>query len=348
MESKIRIIGYDKLGCNGKDGRRYAWQYKNNKFLIESAAFDNKSKNISGDISGYTTSVSSGCILKLMGLECQFCRTGNKLPFVGNLSFYDIAKQNIVMVLLDMKDSERTGLSNNKREFAYMGQGEPGFNYTSLRLAIKLTNIVMKELNQKVHKHIVSTAGVLELIPALEEDILNNFFDSDISLHFSLHGLKQRDNIMPINSLYSSEEIIKRLRLFSQKTHSKICINVLLLNKFKSKKMKESYTTTLKDIEEMIKLTDTEHFRFNLSEYNDSVDIGVSSEFIPDLANEIYNFIKDKGYDVKKFFSFGKKEASACGLLGGNMPQIVANESIQEIEKEAEKYLDEAMKKINL
>ena len=59
----ISIVGYDILG-NGSEGLRYAWW--GDRFLpyVESAAFSNRSKGKCENISGYTTSVSSGCILK--------------------------------------------------------------------------------------------------------------------------------------------------------------------------------------------------------------------------------------------------------------------------------------------
>lgn len=68
------IVGYDILEDGGL---RYAWKDARFKKCIESAAFINRSKGKLEDICGYTTSVSSGCILRTQGNQCAFCRTGN-------------------------------------------------------------------------------------------------------------------------------------------------------------------------------------------------------------------------------------------------------------------------------
>lgn len=153
------IVGYDILEDGGL---RYAWKDARFKKCIESAAFINRSKGKLEDICGYTTSVSSGCILRTQGNQCAFCRTGNVLPFGGLLTYKEIAKQNIFMVLSDIYCEDHPELHNKKREFAYMGQGEPGYSYSQVRMAIELTNTVMRELNQQVYRHIFATCGIPE------------------------------------------------------------------------------------------------------------------------------------------------------------------------------------------
>lgn len=74
------IVGYDILEDGGL---RYAWKDARFKKCIESAAFINRSKGKLEDICGYTTSVSSGCILRTQGNQCAFCRTGNVLPWTA-------------------------------------------------------------------------------------------------------------------------------------------------------------------------------------------------------------------------------------------------------------------------
>lgn len=59
----LEIVGYDILGENKMEGIRYAWKEERYSRYIESAAFINKSKGKEENICGYTTSVSSGCIL---------------------------------------------------------------------------------------------------------------------------------------------------------------------------------------------------------------------------------------------------------------------------------------------
>ena len=64
------IVGYDILEDGGL---RYAWKDARFKKCIESAAFINRSKGKLEDICGYTTSVSSGCILRThKGISVHF------------------------------------------------------------------------------------------------------------------------------------------------------------------------------------------------------------------------------------------------------------------------------------
>lgn len=89
----LEIVGYDILGENKMEGIRYAWKEERYSRYIESAAFINKSKGKEENICGYTTSVSSGCILAAQRIPCSFCRTGKLLPFGGFLTYKEIAKQ---------------------------------------------------------------------------------------------------------------------------------------------------------------------------------------------------------------------------------------------------------------
>ncbi|MEG0836220.1 MAG: hypothetical protein RR413_12340, partial [Christensenellaceae bacterium] len=105
--SQLALRGYDLLGENGQDGVRYAWKFLNHSSLVESAAFAQRSKICMDRVCGYTTSVSAGCILRQFKQNCKFCRTGSLLPFAGLLSAFDIAKQNVFMVLSDIKKNNR-------------------------------------------------------------------------------------------------------------------------------------------------------------------------------------------------------------------------------------------------
>lgn len=186
--ANFTLIGYDVLGTNQHEGIRYAWKHSSAVSLVESAAFTQHSKSSDNSVCGYTASVSSGCILNAKNLACKFCRTGTQLPFGGLLTASEIAKQNVFMVLSDMYCSDHEVIRTNAREFAYMGQGEPGFSYRQVRDAIRLTNIAMKELGQQVFRHIVATSGVPHMIRAYIEDLREDFFSSRTTMHFSLHG----------------------------------------------------------------------------------------------------------------------------------------------------------------
>ncbi len=344
---RIKLIGFDELGDLGKDGIRYAWKIDENKYVLESASFFNKTKNILSDISGYTTSVSLGCVLRHLGCSCKFCRTGNLLPFCGFLSAKEIAKQNIVMVLVDMHNNSHHNVITKKREFAYMGQGEPGYSYSQLRMAIKITDYVLNNiLNQDVYRHIIATSGIPEMLYAVESDLKNDFYDSRITIHYSLHAVKNRSLLMPIDKLYKFEDSVETLKNISNITKEKICLGVILFKNFKPKNITEEFSTDINTLKEILNLIDTDHFRFSFCEYNESMDVGMSKTFPTEEAEKINEYFKNNGYETKLFSSFGRNEQSACGMLAGKSPINIVPEKWKDFEILASNYIDEACKYI--
>lgn len=339
VKPHISLAGYDLLGNEGKDGVRYAWKCDMKSHMLESAAFQHRRKGLKEPISGYTASVSMGCILRPMGLACTFCRTGNLLPFSRSLSFSEIAKQNIVMVLTDMYCSTHEQLSKNKREFAYMGQGEPGFAYAQTRLAIELTNHVMRMLKQNVHRHVLATSGVPEMIEAYKNDIASNFYSEAVTLHFSLHATDNRTQIMPINSIYPYVSVLSSLEKVYDLTNEKPCIGILLFDHYSIGRGKEPYTNDLNTMHSIFKELNPEKVRLSLCEYNASADTGISSTYPQEVAQKVLRLAKDMGFETKLFFSYGQEESAACGMLGNKPPNCVASPKWIELERYADELL---------
>lgn len=337
MNFQICCIGYDKLGTNGKDGLRYAWKYKDRPYYVESAAFVQKSKlqNIS-NVSGYTTSVSAGCILRPMGLACRFCRTGMVLPFAGLLTAYDIAKQNVFMVLTDMYCADHPELKESAREFAYMGQGEPGYSYVQIKEAIKITDRVMRELGQNVYRHIVATSGVPEMIVAYKDDMKNHVFDSRVTMHYSLHATVDRGLIMPIDNRYPYSLVIDTLNDIIDITGEKPCVGIMLFRNFIPKGMTTAYSNDIIQMKNFANELNPEKVRVSLCEYNASDDTGVSEGWDFDESQSLKKVFESKGFEVKLFSSFGKEKNAACGTLGGKSPDNESSDKWKRLEKVAE------------
>jgi len=336
--SRINIAGYDLLGDKNKEGIRYAWKGDNCADYLESAAFINRRKVVDEGICGYTTSVSAGCILSSSNRQCSFCRTGNRLPFGGLLSYKDIVKQNVFMVLTDMYCSEHLNLALRQREFAYMGQGEPGYSYSQVRLAIELTNRIMKVLSQKVYRHIFATCGIPEAIYAYKEDVAN-FFTKPVTLHFSLHATDKREILMPIDLLYSYKDIIVALNQVYDSTGEKPCVGIILFQDFVPKYKNFSYTNTYQNVAKILSELNPEKCRISLCEYNGSSDIcswGICSE---EEAKKIVTLVNNMGFEVKFFSSFGKEKQTACGMLGGREPDRAISTKWFELEKETDKLI---------
>lgn len=338
-KSKISIVGYDLLGIDKTIGVRYAWKGIKCGNYIESAAFINRRKDIDEGICGYTTSVSAGCILSSIKSQCTFCRTGNVIPFGGRLSYWDIAKQNVFMVLADMYCSDHPELAHRQREFAYMGQGEPGYSYDQVRLAIELTNKVMNELNQKVYRHIFATCGVADSILAYKEDV-NKFFTRPVTLHFSLHATEQRDILMPINKSYSYKECIAALNEVYDVTGEKPCIGILLFQDFAPINGNWSYTNTYENIVKILSELNPEKCRISLCEYNGSEDVCSHGTYPKEQAEQLLKLAHGMGFEAKLFSSFGKEKQTACGLLGGKEPDNYISPAWQELEYETDKLLE--------
>lgn len=325
----ITCVGYDAL--NNEDGCRYAWKDKRFKFLLESAAFNNRTKGNIENISGYTTSVSAGCILRAQKMACAFCRTGNLLPFGGTLTYKEIAKQNIFMVLVDMYNDEYPELNNKHREFAYMGQGEPGYSYSQVRMAIELTNDVMKELGQKVHRHIFATAGIPESIDNYINDS-QRFFSERVTLHFSLHATLGRDLIMPINKLYDYTESLKQLNRVIDVTGEKPCIGIMLFNNFSPKGSNFEYSNSISNVMNILEILNPEKCRLSFCEYNPDEVLGSAEEYPEIEAIQLLNEARERGFEAKLFSSFGREKQTACGMLGGKKPEHIASRKWKELD----------------
>lgn len=345
MLSQLKLIGYDLIGNQGNEGIRIAWQYDKSNHIVESASFQTHRKDVNDGVCGYTTSVSAGCVLRAMGCPCMFCRTGQVLPFTSFLSATDIAKENILMVLSDIYCSDYPHLKKSLREFAYMGQGEPGFSYTQVRLAIEITNKVMKKLNQTVYRHIIATVGVPEMIYAIKQDILSHFYSERVTLHFSLHATKSRDKIMPINKKINYNEVLSAMNDFVHITGEKPCIGIMLFKNYENGN-DILYSNDIETIKHILNEIPPDKFRLSFCEFNGAYEIGNSQQFTCIESKEILNLSKELGFEAKLFSSFGKSELSACGLLGGQKPQNLLSDKLRGLEQQAETLINEAMQEI--
>lgn len=337
-------IGTSQLGRKHSDGTRYVWQLAQNAPYVESAAFTTRAKipvtDLDNSISAYTTSVSSGCALTAARVPCRFCRTGNTIRFLGHLSAEEIAVQNVFMVLSDIEKGNDNPVSSNIREFAYMGQGEPGFSYPQLRQAIKITDKCMKKLDQQVFRHIVATCGVVEMVDALIQDIEEDFFGGTrITFHYSLHATTRRNDVMPINGIYNYEKIINRLPKIFNLTGEKPCVGVLLFKNYTSKNQSVPYSTDIDEIDRIADLLDPSVCRLSLCEFNPSDSNGHNDVVTQEEADLLVQRLEERGFQVKLFASFGRQEDTACGLLGGKQPDEPASPEFTKRYENAKQYI---------
>lgn len=338
----LDICGYDVLGTDNITGIRYAWKNTRFKNYVESASFINRSKGKHESISGYTTSVSSGCILHSLKRPCVFCRTGRLLPFGGFLTYKEIAKQNVFMVLSDIHCPDHPELANKQREFAYMGQGEPGFSYSQVRLAIELTNKIMKKLGQTVYRHVFSTCGVPEAIVNYKHDICD-YYTEKVTMHFSLHASNERNLIMPIDNIYSYKESLHELSDIVNLTGEKPCVGILLFNRFQPKGTSIDYSNSLNNIKAILDELNPQKIRLSFCEYNSSEDLGSAEKYPESLILEIKKMVTERNFEAKFFSSYGKEKQSACGMLGGKKPDNAPSKKLMELNELANQLINNSI-----
>lgn len=314
------IAGYTLLGSLGSDGIKYYWKKGDN--FVESIAFNKRirnSANMNDNLtSAYTISTSFGCQLSTTNQQCRFCETGAS-NFKGLLKADDIALQCIFMAEYDSNCASYPHVRNNKREFSFMGQGEPGFNYPAIKQAILYNDYVMNKLEQNVSRYIISTCGVTDFIPALLDDIKNGIYQNKVTLHFSLHEIdKERNELMPINQNHDYKEVIEYCKALYRVTGEKIGVGILMFDKFQLADGKK-YTLTLEKLGKMLDTLDNDVFRIDLCAVNRTSMGQQKHQLSYESANKLLDLVLKRGFEGKIFISFADNQSSGCGMLSSDI-----------------------------
>ena len=169
---------------------------------------------------------------------------------------------------------------------------------------------------------------------------MSGYFSEKVTLHFSLHALSLRNRLMPINNIYPCKEVIEQLSSVFDVTKEKICVGILLFWKFKTRNSDFEYSTTLDNLLPILDLLDPNKFRLSLCEYNAFDDIGIAGFYPQDEADKLMESAVNRGFEAKFFSSYGQKEMSACGLLGGKEPDHSASVKWKELDQFAEELIN--------
>lgn len=327
------LNGHTLLGGRGRDGIKYYWRKNGDR--VESIAFNKRLCEPNPDpvkalednsISAYTTSISFGCLLSISNLQCKFCETGAR-NFKGNLSAEEIAMQNIFMASYDADCPSFPEVRNHKREFAFMGQGEPGHNYPAIKESIRLTDLAMEVIGQDIHRYIISTCGIYDFIPTLIGDLKSGIFKNRVSLHFSLHDIGEtRSNLMPIDTEFGYKGFIDLCRNFHSVTKEiygvdeKIGVGILMFKGFvpigRAGEVVPSPTTLdVNRLTAILKELDNQVFKIDLSDLNYTSVTEVREEMSNENAHILVTRAKELGFETKIFSSFGNDKHSGCGML---------------------------------
>ena len=161
---------------------------------------------------GYTVCISNqiGC-----KMGCNFCASA-RIGFIRSMTPGEIVGQ----ILRVQKESGEM-ISN----VVFMGIGEPLDNYNNVIKAIRIINDP-KGLNIGARHISLSTCGIVPKIKMLaDENIQCNLC---ISLHSSRDDV--RTEMMPINKVYSIDEVMKVCKEYISKTNRRITFEYALVN----------------------------------------------------------------------------------------------------------------------
>jgi 23S rRNA (adenine2503-C2)-methyltransferase len=203
---KIAIIPplklIDKQESNLSGTIKFLWELTDGQH-IESVYIPEKSRR--------TVCLSSqvGC-----ALDCQFCATG-KMGFIRNLDCHEICGQILTI-------TRETG--QKPTNIVIMGMGEPFLNYQNVIKALFIINdpegIAIG--NRKIT---ISTAGI---VPKLYEYADQGLpFKLAISLNATTN--RQRTKLMPINSKYPLQDLIKAAKYYTKKQKKRITFEYVLI-----------------------------------------------------------------------------------------------------------------------
>ena len=321
------LNGHSLIGPRGKDGIKYYWQKGEDR--VESLAFnkrlcepskDEKKAAEDNSISAYTISTSFGCILAASMLQCRFCETGSR-QFKGLLSAEEIAIQSIFMANYDANCQSYPELRNHKREISFMGQGEPGYNYTAIRRAIQINDIAMDAIKQEIYRYNISTSGISTFMPSFIDDLENKIFANKVSLHFSLHAIDDdRTRIMPINTQFDYLEFLSWCKRYFEITGEKIGVGLLMFEKFKpvlrmGEANFEPYTLSQERLKRILEKLDPKIHKIDLCDLNKASVIDRWKTQKNEDAEKLLNLSESLGFETKIFSSFGSNQHSGCGML---------------------------------
>ena len=192
----------------------------------------------------------------------------------------------------------------------------------------------------------VSGDTVIFLIYLNKSDMLSGYFDERVTLHFSLHLIEDRARIMPINNKYPYQDVLNAMNDIVDITGEKPCIGILLFKDYTPIESNYVYSNDLEKIDDILGIINPLKFRISFCEFNNSDDIGHSSSYNEIETNAILTYALSQGFEAKLFSSFGKKEQSACGMLGSKRPDFMPSKKWIQLDEEADRLISVAMEKI--
>ena len=235
---------------------------------------------------------NSLCISTQVGcnMGCKFCESG-RLKKVRNLETSEMVEQ-----ILKVEQEEQLRISH----VVVMGIGEPFDNYDHLVKFIEIINHP-KGLALGSRHITVSTCGI---IPKIKE--FSNL-PYQVNLAISLHAPNDeiRNRIMPINKVYTINELMKTLKDYVKKTNRRVTFEYILLKGINDRE---------KDAIELAHLVKDLTCYVNLIPYNETNNLAFKrSDY--ETITKFYDILKKNKINATIRKEFGSNISAACGQL---------------------------------
>ncbi len=279
--NNIKIVNVEK----DKDVNKYLFELEDGEHIEAVLMFHD-----------YGTSI---CISSQVGcnMGCKFCESGRRKK-VRNLEVSEM----VLQILLIEEE-----LGSRISHVVVMGIGEPFDNYDNL---IKFFRIINDPKGISIGaRHItVSTCGIVPKILEFSE------LDMQVNLAISLHAPNDelRNKLMPINKAYPLKELMKALKVYSEKTNRRLTFEYIML-----KDVNDSESDAL----ELVKLVKGLNCYINLIPYNETNNIEFKRTNTVQIMR-FYDILKKNSIGVTIRREFGSNISAACGQLRSKKEEL--------------------------
>lgn len=223
-------------------------------------------------------------------MGCKFCESG-RLKKVRNLETAEMVEQ-----ILKVEQEEHVRISH----VVVMGIGEPFDNYDNLVKFIEIINHP-KGLALGSRHITVSTCGI---IPKIKE--FSNL-PYQVNLAISLHAPNNelRNSIMPINKVYTINELMLVLKDYVKKTNRRVTFEYILLKGINDRES---------DALELANLVKDLICYVNLIPYNETNNLTFKRSDYESIT-KFYDILKKNKINATIRKEFGSNISAACGQL---------------------------------
>lgn len=232
------------------------------------------------------------CVSSQIGCKmgCKFCASTG-IQFVRNLSAGEIVEQ-IIAVEQDIGEK----ISN----IVFMGIGEPFDNYDNVMKAVRIINHP-KGLNIGARHISISTSG---LVPRIY-DFANEELQCTLSISLHATSNEKRNSMMPVNTRYPIEELMKACRDYIAKTNKRISFEYALA---------KDNNDNLEDAKELVKLLKGMLCHVNLIPIN-KIENGKFTKSTNENIIKFRDYLNENGIVATIRRELGSDIDAACGQL---------------------------------